>query len=831
MSEPPVPRGSSPAGDLPAGDDSAGSSVTRRGFLSRVSGVGALALAASVTDCAGPTEKPWENSETGPWLFGPFTAGSTAVDFDEHDMALVSLPHCVVELPWWRWDPSTWSALWIYRRHLLGRPPRGQRTWVRFGGVLSAAGVYLNGRWLGETIGGYLPFSFELTDHLRRGDNVLAVVVNARWGLDAPPSRPHPWRPKSVDFYQPGGLPRPAEVQRLPPVYVTRVFAAPAEVLTSQRRVDVSGELDARRPTSAPMRVTARLRDGNAVLAENTVRVPVPKAGATPFSLALRNLPQVRLWDVDSPNLYEVEVFATHEDSAYGERYAHREHVRIGFREARFERDGFFLNGRRLQLFGLNRHELHPYTGMAMPERVQRRDAEILKDELNCNMVRCSHYPQSEAFLHACDELGLLVWDEAPGWEYIGDQRWKDRAVGDVREMVLRDRNHPSVIVWGTRLNETGTDVGFYSRTRAVAKRYDPTRATTGAVNPQIVTRGHPRIPREYRDPYAVHPDVQDVFAFNDYPKPRRNRLPHLQKPSTDLPYLVSEAVGVLAGHTHFRRTDRVSEQARQAQFHASVHDDALADPRNSGLLAWCAFDYASADGFAKDGIKWAGVCDVFREPKLGAAFYQAQTPPGRKVVIAPAFHWDDRVRVGRGELIWSNCEELDVFVGERHLARLTQQRGMFPHLPHPPFVVDLPPHAPRQGDLRIEGRVGGVVAATRSFSADRSRDRLELRADDTSLHADAVDATRLPVRVVDRFGATRPFERGRVVFSVDGPANLVGTNPLDLTGNAGTGAVWLRTTTRAGSVTVQAQHRRFAPDTVTIRTTVPPGHGVTTDI
>lgn len=795
--------------------------VTRRGFLSRAAGVGAIALAATVTDCSGPTEKPWETSETGPWLFGRFTPASTGIDFDERQMQLVSLPHCVVDLPWWRWDPNTWSDLWIYRRHLLGRPPRGQRTWVRFGGVLSAAAVYLNGQRLGECVGGYLPFEYELTDRLRAGDNVLAVVVNSRWGLDAPPSRPHPWRARSVDFFQPGGLPRPAEVRRTPPVFTTRVFASPADVLDPQRRrVDVSGELDARRPTSSPVQVTARLRDGTRVLAETSARVPVNRPGSTPFSLSLRAPGEVQLWDVDAPKLYEVEVVATNPELVRGERYAHHERVRIGFREARWQRDGFYLNGRRLQLFGLNRHELHPFTGMAMPARVQRRDAELLKNELNCNMVRCSHYPQSEAFLDACDELGLLVWEEAPGWEYIGDKRWRDRVVGDVRDMVLRDRNRPSVVVWGTRLNETGNDVALYTRTHDTAKQLDPTRATSGAVNPSIVTRGHPIIPQKYRDPFEVHPGVQDIFAFNDYEKPRQNGLPHLQKPRTDLPYLVTEAVGVLAGHTHFRRTDATSVQARQAQFHASVHDDALSDPRYSGLLAWCAFDYPSADGVAKDGVKWAGVYDLFREPKLGAAFYRAQVSPQRKPVIAPAFHWDDRVRFGRGELIWSNCEELDVFLGGQHLARLSPQRGMFPHLPYPPFSVDFPPKPTRRGDLRIEGRVGGAVVLARSFSADRSKDRLQLGADDQELHADAVDATRLPVRVVDRFGATRPFQSGKVTFSVDGPGNLIGTNPLDLTGNGGTGAVWLRSTTRPGTVTVSAQHPGFPAALATVRTT-----------
>ena len=231
------------------------------------------------------------------------------------------------------------------------------------------------------------------------------------------------------------------------------------------------------------MSVVVRLVDGRETIAEATREVVVDRVGRVPFAVTLSELGDIRLWDVDDPNLYDVVVSVVS-----GRRVGHETSTRVGFREARFERDGFFLNGRRLQLFGLNRHEWYPYVGAAMPDRVHRRDAEILKYDLNCNMVRCSHYPQSPAFLDACDELGLLVWEESPGWDYIGDDAWREQVVRNVEDMVRRDRNRPSVIIWGTRLNETENDVELYARTRSAAVRLDGTRATTGAVNSAIVT-------------------------------------------------------------------------------------------------------------------------------------------------------------------------------------------------------------------------------------------------------------------------------------------------------------------------------------------------------
>ena len=183
------------------------------------------------------------------------------------------------------------------------------------------------------------------------------------------------------------------------------------------------------------------------------------------------DVPSAERWDIDSPKLYTCEVTLETGDV---------QRVKFGFRDIEFRADGFYLNGRRVFMRGLNRHQSYPYMGYAAPESLQREDARILKEELCCNAVRTSHYPQSQYFIDECDRLGLLVFTELPGWQHIGDERWKEQACENLREMILQYRNHPSIVLWGVRINESVDDDAFYARTNAIAHELDPSRPTSG---------------------------------------------------------------------------------------------------------------------------------------------------------------------------------------------------------------------------------------------------------------------------------------------------------------------------------------------------------------
>ena len=738
------------------------------------------------------------------WRFGPASAGSSLPGFDDSAFATVTLPHTVAPLSWQDWDPGSWERVWTYRKHFDAPPGTGgMRVFLDVGAALTHSTVTLNGTGVGDYLGGYLPFSCEITGALAPAGNVLAVQLDSGFNLDVPPDRPAPAVSTSVDFWQPGGIYRDVSLRVVPQVFLADVFAKPAGVLDpATRQVVVQVTVDAAAVpdvvSDGRFEVAVALHDGDRVVAAERAPVALAAPGQATVTVTLAGLGDITLWDLDEPKLYHVVA-----SLLVGGQRRHEHRVRIGFREATFASDGFYLNGRRVQLLGVNRHQFFPFAGGAMPARVQARDAEIIRRELNCTMVRCSHYPQSEAFFDACDELGLLAWEEAPGWGYLGDQAWLALASRDIGQMIVRDRNHPSIVIWGARLNETPNNTEFYSSTNQLAHALDDSRPTAGAMAGM-------RLTTDYQ---------QDVFAENDYSSVTLAgvKQPTLEPPVDGVgrPYLVTEAVGTLSGPARFyRRTDSQAVQQGQAVAHARVHNIAAADPRYCGVLAWSGIDYPSgAGGNVYRGVKYTGVVDLFRVAKPGAAIYHAQVDPQVRPVIAPAFYWDfgpsSPVTSLPAAMICANTDRLEVYVGGAHFASVTPDSADYGSLAHPPSFVDFRGvDGSSLPDLRIDGYLGSDLVVSRSLSSDPSADCLRLAADDDEIAGDGVDATRVAFRAVDRYGAQRPFVTGAVALSVSGPAVLVGESPFDFAAAGGVGAVWIRSLPdSAGTVVVSASH------------------------
>lgn len=707
------------------------------------------------------------------WLFSERAApGCSEPDFDDSDFERVTVPHTNRTLPWHSFDDKEYQFVSVYRRHFT--PPeelKNRRLFVDFEGVMTAATVTINGERLGEYRGGYTPFSFELTPYVKwEANNVLAVEVDSTERADIPPFGGR------IDYLTFGGIYRDVRLRAVSDVFVENVFAKTVDALEESRRIHVRCFLEGRATSSSSLWLTAELRDGGRTIAEQRIEVEDLNQ---PIELTLTDLGPVELWDIDNPRLYQVVVRLHRGDELLDEFI-----VRTGFREARFTPEGFYLNERRLKLRGLNRHQTYPFVGQAMPARVQRRDALILKNELKCNIVRTSHYPQSPHFLDCCDEIGLLVFEEIPGWQHIGDEDWKEISCRNVREMIQRDWNHPSIILWGARINESPDDHDFYARTNEIARALDDSRQTGGVRN------------------FFESELLEDVFTINDF-------NPDYIRPPNHPRYLNTEFVGHMFPTKHFDNVERVQEHVLR---HARVHNMLGTDNQFAGGIGWCAFDYNThADFGSGDRVCYHGVCDIFRIPKPAAGFYKSQCDPAEEVVLEPAFHWaigDRSEGGGPGTgIICSNCDHLKIYVGGELRDELDPDVVNFADLPHPPFVSEKLTGLWGKSwlDLRIDGYIDGERVISRSMSATGVDRRFVVEADDDELLGDGIDATRVVFGVTDEFGNPRPFATGAISLSIDGPGEVLGENPFALAG--GVGAVWIRSKEEPGTIRLRAEH------------------------
>jgi beta-galactosidase len=789
--------------------------LTRRALL-RSGALGGASLAVGVTAARAATSRPVKsvsipsvtatyNFNQG-WRFGGiYRAGSQSPGYDDAGFKRVNLPHTVVDLSWGDWNPSSWEELWIYRKSFSADMLELGRVFLDFDGVMTNATVYLNGTELAQHTGGYLPFSVELTENLVPGENDLGVVVDGRL-LDVPPQGSVTGA-SSIDYLQPAGIYRDVTLRVVPDAYISDVFAKPVDVLAATPGVELEVTVDSLTSLADRVQLTVELLDDDKNLKSTTVNEKVDR-GTNVFALDLRGLRGIALWSPSAPKLYTLRVTMSSATTP-----PHTAKVTIGFREASFELDGFYLNGERLQIFGLNRHQLFPYTGMAAPARLQARDAQLIKDELNCNMVRCSHYPQSPHFLDACDQLGLMVWEEPPGWQYIGDENFEGIFLQNVRDMVIRDRNRPSVVVWGTRLDETTSYPTLYAEARQLAYQLDGTRQTTGAMDTQS-TAGW----------------AEDVFAYDDYGSSDGNAA--IAPPVPGIPYLISEAVGALTGPPLYRWIDTSQTLQDQAALHAQVNQMARGNPAYSGVLGWCSIDYASRLGGVRDwqNLRWPGVLDTFRVPKPGASFYRSQLSPGAAPVIVPAFYWDfgpssPTTGPGPGAIFATNCDQLLVYIDGQLLAVAGPDTTDYGDLPYPPVLVDLTVDGSTLPALAVLGYYAGSHVATLQMSADTATDRLVLDLEDAKIVGDGTDATRLGFRALDAYGNQRPYVAGNVTVSLTGPAVIVGQNPFEFATYGGVGAVFIRSEAdRTGVVSVTASHPTLGTATAKLTVVEPSG-------
>lgn len=711
------------------------------------------------------------------WLFLPEKVGDVVSD---ERFEAVTLPHSNAILPHHNFDTSEYAFISTYRKRFrLPQARAGRRVYLDFDGAMIAATVTINGHTFEEHRGGYVPFSLDITDWINDdGDNLLTVHLDSTERVDIPPFG------YVVDYLTFGGIYRDVHLRYEHPCHVSKVFVRTWDCTSPVPKLQADVYLKNASDSDQTLynvfyRVSHPDVAGSSDLQYGTV--VVPSQSEIKLTMPEIHYPAgVKIWTLDDPNLYKFDVKIQYSEKAepYGDYYS----VWFGFREARFEKDGFYLNGEKIKLRGLNRHQTYPYIGAAAPARLQRKDADILKYELGCNIVRTSHYPQSPHFLQRCDEIGLLVFEEIPGWQFIGDEDWKALALRDVQAMIERDRNHPCIVLWGVRINESWDDSALYEETNTLAHELDPTRQTGGV--------------RNFKESIFL----EDVYTYNDFSN-------SIAEP-VHTPHLVTEFNGHMFPTKNWDNEDRMIEHALR---HARIQDKAAGMENVTGAIGWCAFDYNTHRELGSgDRMCYHGVSDIFRLPKFAAYFYESQQSPSQKVVLRAASYWTMGDRSGGGNdplIVFSNCDEIEVYTGEQLYGRFTPDRETYPHLPHPPFTITglglLMTWGSAFEDLRLVGYIGAQQVAEQRFSAHGLPYALTLTADDAQINADGADMTRLVFKIVDQYGNRLPYTQSVITFEVEGEADLIGENPFPLMG--GQAAVYLKARKQKGLVTVRA--------------------------
>lgn len=674
--------------------------------------------------------------------------GAAAPDFDDSDWRVLDLPHdWVVEGPFDKnanisqgYRPR--GIAW-YRRHFrLDEADCGKHLELQFDGIATHATVWVNGLLVHRNFCGYTPFRIDLTPIATFGDRVNTVAV--RVDADAQEG----W------WYEGGGIYRHTWLTKRAPVHLQTdgVYAAPARDAAGKWSVPVEATLDNIGTAPASVSVVAELIDSDGhVITSGRTDATVDALNPTTARLVLDVPGQPRLWSPDSPALYSVRVAVERGGSVVDET-----RVPCGFRTLRFDaKRGFFLNDQPLKIQGTCNHQDHAGVGVAVPAALWDFRVRRLK-ELGSNAYRCAHHPPAPEFLAACDRLGLMVMDENRNFNHTPEY------LDQLRTMLRRDRNHPSVILWSVFNEEPmqGTAQGREMVRRMVAevRRWDTTRPVTAAMNGGM------------NGEEGVFEAV-DVMGFN-YCDHSYDSF-HARRP--DLPILSSEDTSAFMTRGEFETDQQRNviasyddEFAKWGNSHRRAWQLIAERPFLAGGFVWTGFDYRGEP----QRLSWPSVSSVFGImdtcgfPKTAYYIHQSNWIKDRPVLaIAP--HWNWPAYEGRPirVLVMTNADSAELFLNGASLGR--KDRPAFDYI-----EWDIP-YAP--GRIEAVAYKAGAEFARTHVETTGAPAAVLLTPDRPSLAGDGRDAQPITVSVVDGEGRVVPGADNEVTFTVTGPGENIG--------------------------------------------------------
>lgn len=750
--------------------------------------------------------------------------GAEATNFDDAAWAVVSLPNGIEYLPTEASGCINYQGEVWYRKHFTPADAlKGKKLFLHFEAIMGKSKVFVNGKLLTEHFGGYLPVVVDVSDALNWGeDNVIAVWTDNSDDKTYPPGKAQ----DVLDFTYFGGIYRDCWLIAHNPVFITDpnfenevagggLFVAYDKVSDASAEVLLKAHVrnDSRKAFTGVVEYELQQPDGTQVAFLNDkIQIRPGKAITSKDKLIVKT---PMLWSPETPTLYNLIVRIRDREGNVVDGYRRR----IGIRSVEFKgKDGFWLNGKPYEspLIGANRHQDFAVVGNAVANSIHWRDAKKLRDA-GMKVIRNAHCPQDPAFMDACDELGLFVIVNTPGWQFWNDApEFAQRVYSDIRYLVRRDRNHACVWMWEPILNETWYPEDFAKNTRDIVDQEYPypycySGCDSGA-------RGKEHFPILF-----THPSY-DGKSWGD-----KNANPKITYFTREW----GDNVDDWSSHNSPSRVARNwGEQPMliQAQHYANptytytCYDALYRTPRQHvGGCLWHSFDHQR--GYHPDPF-YGGLMDVFRQPKYSYYMFKAQRSPQKQERL---FETGPMVYIahemtpfsGKDVTVYSNCDEVRLTFLKDGKTYTYNKPVVKEGMPSPvitfpdvyDFMTDKAMSRKKKQDevfLRAEGLIDGKVVATHEVHPARRPEKVLLWVDDenVNLKADGSDFVTVVAAIADKNGNIKRLNNYYVKFHVEGEGRILGdagilANPAPV--KWGTAPVLIQSTLRPGKIKITA--------------------------
>lgn len=737
----------------------------------------------------------------------------------------VVLPHTAVIEPITSYK-SCWEGISYYRKSFILTPEmKGKKLLLEFEGAMQQSDVWVNGSLVVQHKGGYTPFFVDLTKLVKFDKpNELVVRVDNHAGKNFPVGK----ELKRNGFTYWSGIYRSVFLHVTHLVHITNavkankvagggVFFRTPDVSENMATALVKTNIVNESGANTFLKVKQVLIDpsGRKVNEIISDRVMINKDGDIHIEQQMK-VEQPLLWHPDHPYLYSLKTTVLADNKTVDETIQ-----KVGFRKMEFSaKDGFKINGKPLYLVGTNRHQDYPYIGAALSKNAHYRDMKIIK-ETGYNTVRLAHYPHDPAVYEAADELGIMLLDGIPGWQFFNNNDiFRQRVFRDIRDMIHRDRNHPSVILWEPNLNEGYPSAEFRNQSHLIAHEELPVG--------EYFTSG---------ETYGAKNTIWDV-PMNNWDDSKdsifRNTTERTQDVQPEYPSIIKEySDWEFGGWSSTTRNSRETGEKSMLQglwntmwsYNSNIANYA---PATVGAFTWAMFDnYISND---KKLFEW-GTADYFRLPKFTGYFFRSQLEPNKKIAgvddnkpVVFIANWWTPQQVDDKVVVLSNCDRIvlkinnrlvadqkpdvgpDTFYGVPDKGGNPFDGGNCSRIKHPAFTFNNIVF--EKGELKAEGYINGVKVAEQIVNTPEQAVAVSLRADFSGkpLNADGADAVFVHASIIDIHGTVSCLDNStKVEFSVSGPAKII--SPAVIQARGGIATILVQSASlKSGKVTITAK-------------------------